>query len=299
MKDGSIEAWIYFTGSLEQTVGLWLRTGNHYPVGKATFSEGFSAIINNYQFRICRWDGSNWYNLDSEDIDKSYSDMWLKVKFSIDDTKLSAILTSSTGLLIKKLSATNTNINKAGKPGFSVSTNFDDPNFIYMDNIKLITYDDKSMNWRRYHDWMPIPPEDPLIHEPYHPVQGSHYGEGLDICSIFAATHIGWNPFIDEKLDENYEFAGTSNACPLVSGIIALNYQYWKQEHGTKLTVYRFLERNEEGILVNTGDPEGIAPTDNGEDPEGWSGYYIQKSKFYGHGLIDAYEIYCFLRDNW
>ncbi|NHJ49224.1 MAG: S8 family serine peptidase [Asgard group archaeon] len=299
MLDGSIEACLKIDGTQEQTVSLWLRTGEEAPSSLVTFLEGYVVSLCNNEFKMRRYSYTDWLELDSKNINFDYIGKWVKIRFTINGDKLDAYLTNSEGLLIEELHAYDLLIDEKGKPGYSVSTRFDSPNYIYMDNIKIKTYDENPIYWKRYHEWMPVPHEGLVVDLNFYPVQGSSFGEGLDICSIFAATEIGWNPFIDDRLDENYEFAGTSNACPLVAGIIALNYQFWRQEHTTKLTVYRFLELNEEGIFVNTGDPEGMAPAENGEDPEGWSGYYIQKNEYYGHGLIDAYEIYCFLRDNW
>jgi len=138
--------------------------------------------------------------------------------------------------------------------------------------------------------------------------EDANTGYGVDIAAIYWGTMLDWEPVPD--LDE---FAGTSNACPMVAGIIALLEQY--QNHyksGTDLTVSIV-----QTLFEETGDEPGAAPSSDKNEISGYldwineygSNPYYNTFPYYtladyptyncGWGIIDGYEMYKYFRQNY
>ncbi|NHJ33727.1 MAG: S8/S53 family peptidase [Asgard group archaeon] len=135
-------------------------------------------------------------------------------------------------------------------------------------------------------------------------------GYGVDVASIYEATTLLWDPVIGED-----EFYGTSNSCPIVAGIIAILQDY-------KSSVDTISEI--QTVLENTGDPSGYSPGSfdaDGEYDSFFEVYYNEGpndidcpyqgeldpytnippswlARFLGWGIIDAYEMYLYIKQN-
>ncbi|MHA1952418.1 MAG: S8/S53 family peptidase [Candidatus Heimdallarchaeaceae archaeon] len=141
-------------------------------------------------------------------------------------------------------------------------------------------------------------------------VHGANSGWGVDTAAIFDKMYLDWSPvpFI------NY-FNGTSLACPMVAGIIALLKQY-RNEHKSSVTFdYEFIQT----LLEETGDAPGNPPShyedddygyiegfnDEGNGTNWWTFPYhtIGETNFevycYGWGIIDGYEMYKYFRQEY
>jgi len=132
----------------------------------------------------------------------------------------------------------------------------------------------------------------------------SDWGYGIDIACISNRTILDWEPVIG--IDG---FGGTSNAAPIVAGIIALVEQYQDNyESETDLTVSLV-----QTLLKETGDAPGSAPNDQGT---AISGYYesvstshslfpyersstLYETYLYGWGILDGYEFWKYFKLNY
>ncbi len=132
-------------------------------------------------------------------------------------------------------------------------------------------------------------------------------GYGVDITSICNATTLDWSP-----VPGGNEFNFTSNACPVVAGILALLEQYQiNYKSGTDLTVSLT-----QILFEETGDEPGNPPNatttvggyydwinENNQTPyypdfpyENYANYTFY---CYGWGLIDGYEMFSYFKNNY
>lgn len=137
---------------------------------------------------------------------------------------------------------------------------------------------------------------------------GANSGYGVDIASIFAGTQLSWEPV------PNYgEFIGTSNACPMVAGTLALLEQY-RNTHKTGTTFNITFVRT---LFEETGDAPGSAPSSNTTEIGGYLDWindninatYYEYFPYHdnapyatydlGWGIIDGYEMYKYFRQNY
>ena len=125
-------------------------------------------------------------------------------------------------------------------------------------------------------------------------------GYGLDIACISSKTMLDWAPV------PSYDyFNGTSNSCPIISGIIALLKQYKNIYKSSS----NFTTDEIQLIFEETGDESGTAPRLQSSNINGFYDsvnengtytefpYYTGTVSFYetyayGWGIIDAYEMY-------
>ncbi len=132
----------------------------------------------------------------------------------------------------------------------------------------------------------------------------SDWGYGIDIACISNRTILDWEPVVG--IDN---FGGTSNAAPIVAGIIALVEQYQDNyKSGTDLTVSLV-----QTLFKETGDAPGSAPNDQGT---AIGGYYesvsanhslfpyersttLYETYTYGWGIIDGYEFWKYFKLNY
>ncbi len=131
-----------------------------------------------------------------------------------------------------------------------------------------------------------------------------NHGYGIDIASISEATKLDWEPV--QGIDE---FRGTSNACPLVAGTIALLEQYqnnYKSSTDLNVTIVQ-------NLFQKTGDASGSAPSQQGTTISGsydwlatnYTGYpYLDHVTVYsdyklGWGIMDGYELFQYFRNNY
>ncbi|MHA1629182.1 MAG: S8 family serine peptidase [Candidatus Heimdallarchaeota archaeon] len=288
LQDGSIEAWFYGAHSQYQVGALWLRTGEIKNNQNPTFSRGYMARLYNDELSIFKWDGTSLQKLTSKPLNVLWHNKWWHLKFEIVGDTLQAWATSDS-YHTEVCAVDSDQTLSTGKAGFSARTNLAPDRYLYIDSLKIKDYKSYK-NWQRYTQWLP------------NDQGGSNYGRGLHVYAIGESTNLGWNPFYPKETDNEFEFSGTSNACPIVAGIIALLKQQWPN-----LNVDDFLQRNEEGIILNTGDPLGYSPGDCNAPNEGaemiHSAYIgvdpVVDQTETGWGIIDAYEMYLFLLENY
>ncbi|MHA1622674.1 MAG: S8 family peptidase, partial [Candidatus Heimdallarchaeaceae archaeon] len=144
----------------------------------------------------------------------------------------------------------------------------------------------------------------PTPSERWEKEDGVNWGYGIDIACISYLTTLDWEPVIGQD-----EFGGTSNAAPIVAGVIALVEQYQDNyEPGTDLTVSLV-----QTLLKETGDAPESAPDEQGTSI---SGYYksvstsyptfpytistsLYETYFYGWGILDGYELWKYFKLNY
>jgi subtilisin family serine protease len=137
---------------------------------------------------------------------------------------------------------------------------------------------------------------------------GANAGWGVDIAAIFDKMYIDWSPVPSF----NY-FDGTSLACPMVAGIIALLKQYRNEYKSSETFNYEFIQT----LLEETGDAPGNPPSHYGNEDYGyiegfndegngtnyWTFPYHNGADYeeycYGWGIIDGYEMYKYFRQNY
>ncbi|MHA1420181.1 MAG: S8 family peptidase [Candidatus Heimdallarchaeaceae archaeon] len=144
----------------------------------------------------------------------------------------------------------------------------------------------------------------PTPSERWEKEDGVNWGYGIDIACISYLTTLDWEPVIGQD-----EFGGTSNAAPIVAGVIALVEQYQDNyEPGTDLTVSLV-----QTLFKETGDAPESAPDEQGTSI---SGYYksvstsyptfpytistsLYETYFYGWGILDGYELWKYFKLNY
>ena len=132
-------------------------------------------------------------------------------------------------------------------------------------------------------------------------------GYGVDIASIANATKLDWSPAIGCS-----EFNGTSNAAPIVTGILALIEQYQNNYKPSDELNFALVTT----FFEETGDEPGCAPSTNTSEVSGYLDWineynndtyypdfpyqYADFSEYtYGWGIIDAYEIFEYFKENY
>ncbi len=131
-------------------------------------------------------------------------------------------------------------------------------------------------------------------------------GWGVDIAASFAGTILDWAPV--PSFDE---FAGTSNACPMVAGIIALLEEYQDSYRPNEDLTVSLVQL----LFQKTGDALGSAPSQQGEYIFGsyswlqnaYPGYpyvadyehAIYTTSNCGWGIIDGYEMWKYFKLNY
>jgi subtilisin family serine protease len=137
--------------------------------------------------------------------------------------------------------------------------------------------------------------------------ENANTGYGVEIAAIYSASELDWEP-----KENKGEFYGTSNAGPMVAGILALIEQYqdsYKPTTDLNITIIQEL-------FEETGDAPGQPPSEWGGEmggnfswinDEGSSPHYpyFPYSSFapyatynIGWGIIDGYEMYKYFKQN-
>lgn len=134
-------------------------------------------------------------------------------------------------------------------------------------------------------------------------------GYGIDTAAIFDKMYLDWSPV---SYNNNY-FNGTSLACPMVAGIIALLKQYRNEYKSSETFDYELIQT----LLEETGDAPGNPPSYYGNEDYGyiegfndvgngtnwWDFPYHETADYeeycYGWGIIDGYEMYKYFRQNY
>ncbi|MHA1347697.1 MAG: hypothetical protein ACTSU7_04625 [Candidatus Heimdallarchaeaceae archaeon] len=115
-------------------------------------------------------------------------------------------------------------------------------------------------------------------------------GYGVDATSIHMQTEIAWS-----IIEGSSSFAGTCNAVAITTGIIALIKQLYRP-----VTIQQM-----QNTLRYTGDEAGEPPTYYGGEVSGaystieiYTEYGNYGTYYIGWGIIDAYESYWYVADN-
>ncbi|NPD88575.1 MAG: S8 family serine peptidase [Asgard group archaeon] len=133
-------------------------------------------------------------------------------------------------------------------------------------------------------------------------------GFGVEIAAIYYASELDWAPIANKN-----EFYGTSNACPMVAGILALLEQYqnnYKSTTDLDVSIVQLL-------CEETGDAPEHPPSywenemggymawinDEGSSPHypnfPYSSFANYETYNLGWGIIDGYEMYKYFRQNY
>ncbi|MCG3222453.1 MAG: S8/S53 family peptidase, partial [Candidatus Heimdallarchaeota archaeon] len=279
IPDCTIETWMRAHTTQYQVGALWLRTDQNDPEANPTFQNGYCVLLYRDYAEIRKYVNGVKTTLDYQPLNQNWLNTWWHVKFQAEGSSLKAWIQKQGSSQIFELTATDTTFSD-GKPGFSARTNLDsgDP-----PTIRTLFFDELKISINHWYKELK-----------------SNYGYGVDILSIYRSTHIGWD--VNPLDPYNPYFSGTSNACPLVSGIITLIKQV-----DITLSIDDFNDpRDEDSIFINIGDPLGYAPGDCSAPNEGTNeinGAFFGVNPYdetsnvalYGWGIIDAYEIYLYV----
>ncbi|TFG11076.1 hypothetical protein EU534_00140 [Candidatus Heimdallarchaeota archaeon] len=134
---------------------------------------------------------------------------------------------------------------------------------------------------------------------------GVNWGFGIDIACISNCTVLDWSP-----VPNDCEFGGTSNAAPIIAGIMALVEEYQDNyKPANDLNIFRA-----HTTLKYTGDAPNDPP--RLQNLTEVAGYYsfvsdeqstfpyfrnsaIYETYLYGWGIIDAYEFWKYFKNNY